>query len=96
MDTKEFVDQVLDVIGDLLALAGNGGLTWRLVKKTIRRRVWRPYLKPALGDLDYAWVPDVLLILTLVRLLVRRFWAAPQSLRTSAMSPAVLLKKLAE
>lgn len=94
MDLKKLIDELLGVLTDVVILIQNEGFKWRWLKKQIRTRLWKPYIKPALDDLDTSWTQDALLLLMLVRILADRFWKAPKSMRESAISPETMFKNL--
>lgn len=75
MNTKDLIEEVLGTVTDALMMLQSGELGWRWLKGQIRRRIWRPYLKPAIRNLDTSWVPEVLEWLVLVRILLRQFMA---------------------
>jgi hypothetical protein len=94
MELKGLVDAILGVVEEVL-LALRSGITWRRVKKLIRRYVWKPYIQKAIQNQDFGWVDDALILLALIRLLTVRFARAPESLKHSSLSHKSMLKTLA-
>lgn len=94
MDLNRLIPAVLSVIEEIL-VGLRGGISWRKVKRLIRKYIWRPYLKPAIVNQKFGWVDDALMFLMLVKLLWRQFDAAPESLKKSGIDHKAMLSQLA-
>ena len=95
MNMNSLVASVLKIAEDIL-LGLKGGISWRTVKKMIRKYLWRPYLKPAIKNQDFSWVDEALFFLVLVRLLWNQFASAPESLKKSGISHKKMLRQLSQ
>ena len=90
---NNLIEEALSVASDALLMLKSDDLGWRWLKGQIRRRLWKPYLKPAIKGLDKGWIDDALAYIALIRLLIGTIGANPEMLEQARTDPEAALRR---